>query len=297
VTAITLERVSKRYGRTIALDDVSFSCLPGTVTAFCGPNGAGKSTALRVLTGIAQPDSGTARIGRTPVHDLPSPGNALGVLLDASAFHPGRTVIETLRLGALTIGTPRRCAAECLERVGLTSVGRRRVGRLSLGMRQRLGIAHALLGDPSALVLDEPSNGLDPSGIEWLDGFLAHFARDGGTVLISTHHLAGVERIADRLVAISRGRVVADVDVAEIERTSQVEVASTDRASLLSALGAADIDHDLEGDRVVAEAPADAVGRVLHQHGVVITRLTPVRRRLDEFLSEVTEVEFAGASR
>jgi ABC-2 type transport system ATP-binding protein len=164
-------------------------------------------------------------------------------------------------------------------------------------MRQRLGIAHALVGNPSALVLDEPSNGLDPSGIEWLDGLLARFARDGGTVLISTHHLAGVERIADRLVAISRGRVVADVDVDEIERTSQVEVASTDRASLLSALSAADIDHHLEGDRVVAEAPADAVGRVLHQHGVVITRLTPVRRRLEEFLSDVTEVEFAGASR
>lgn len=297
MTAISLERVSKRYGTNTALDEVSFVCPPSSVTAFCGPNGAGKSTALRVLTGIVRPNAGIARVGSTPVQELASPGKTLGVLLDASAFHPGRTVVETLRLGAMTIGVHRRRVADCLELVGLATVGRRRVGKLSLGMRQRLGLAHALLGEPSVLVLDEPSNGLDPSGIDWLDGFLARFAKDGGTVLISTHHLAGVERIADRLVAISRGRIVADVDVADIEVTSRVEVAATDDARLLSALSAAAIDYDVAAGRVLANASAEAIGRALHHHGVVITRLAPQKRRLDEFLSEVTEVEFAGVSR
>jgi len=294
VTALSVERVSKRYGRKIALDDVSFTCPSGSVTAFCGPNGAGKSTALRVLTGIVRADSGVARVGPTPVQELSCPGRTLGVLLDASAFHPGRTVSETLRLGAATIGVPRQRVAECFELVGLTTVARRRVGTLSLGMRQRLGIAHALLGSPRVLVLDEPANGLDPSGIDWLDGLLARFARNGGSVVISTHHLAGVERIADRLVAISRGRIVADVAVSDISETTRVEVASTDTELLRSALSAAAIDHDLQTGRVMAHASAESVGRVLHHHGVVVTRLVPEVRRLDEFLSAVTDPEFVG---
>ncbi|MFN8053050.1 MAG: ATP-binding cassette domain-containing protein [Acidimicrobiales bacterium] len=207
---INVEHLTKRYRRHTAVDDVSFTCGPGTVTGFLGPNGAGKSTTLRMLTGLTPPTAGRATIAGVSYRDLPNPGRVVGVMLDASAQHAGRTGIETLRLAALMLGLPRTDADAMLERIGLDGAGGRRVADYSLGMRQRLGIGTALLGDPAVLVLDEPANGMDPEGIRWMRHLLRGVADDGGTVLLSSHLLAEVQAMADRLVIMSRGKVVAD---------------------------------------------------------------------------------------
>ncbi|HET8602550.1 MAG TPA: ATP-binding cassette domain-containing protein, partial [Marmoricola sp.] len=184
---IEVDRLSKRYGTFLAVDDISFDCRPGAVTGFLGPNGAGKSTTMRIIAGLTPASSGTATIGGRHYHHIPNPGTQVGVLLDASAQHAGRTGREVLTLGALTMGLPRRRVDEMLELVSLTSAeSRRRIRGYSLGMRQRLGIAHALLGDPKILILDEPANGLDPAGIHWMRGLLREYADQGGTVLLSS---------------------------------------------------------------------------------------------------------------
>lgn len=200
---IAVQQLTKRYGRHTAVDDVSFHCEPGTVTGFLGPNGAGKSTTMRMICGLTPPTSGTATVAGHPYRHLPNPGRTVGVLLDASAQHAGRTGREALALSAATMGVDRRAVGELLDRVGLNgAAARRRVRAYSLGMRQRLGLAHALLGDPQVLVLDEPANGLDPEGIFWMRGLLRDFADRGGTVLLSSHLLREVEAVADRLVVI-----------------------------------------------------------------------------------------------
>ena len=207
---ITTTSLTKRYGSTTVVDDVSFTCPPGTVTGFLGPNGAGKSTTLRMVCGLSTPDGGAATVAGLPFRRLPNPGRVVGVMLDASAQHGGRTAQETLRLSAETIGVDLARVAEMLELVGLDpSAARKRVGRYSLGMRQRLGLAQALLGDPDVLVLDEPANGLDPDGIRWMRGLLRQFADGGGTVLLSSHLLGEVAAVADRLVVIAGGTVRA----------------------------------------------------------------------------------------
>ncbi len=204
------ENLTKRYGDQTVVDDVSFRCEPGTVTGFLGPNGAGKSTTLRMLCGLTRPTSGRALVGDRPYAAHPAPGRVVGVLLDAGAQHPGRTGREVLRLAAATIGVDTGRADEALAAVGLDGrPARKRVGTYSLGMKQRLGIAQALLGDPQVLVLDEPANGLDPEGIFWMRGLLRGFADRGGTVLLSSHLLHEVQAVADRLVVIGGGRVVA----------------------------------------------------------------------------------------
>lgn len=290
---IELRGVSKKYGQARALSDVTFTCPNGTITAFCGPNGAGKSTALRVLTGIIRPDSGAALIGGQRIQDLPDPARSIGSLLDASAFHPGRSVRETLRLAAFTIGEPRRRADECAELVGLGSVGARRVGKLSLGMRQRLGIAHALIGHPNALVLDEPSNGLDPSGMRWLDELLRHFADQGGTVLVSTHHLAAAERTADRLVAISRGRVVEEARLTDL-RDVRTLVRAADEAHLAAALQRAGGVATRTEAGVIVDLDPITVGRTAHEERIPLVELRTEQTRLDAYLATVTENEFEG---
>ena len=207
---ITLSRLTRRYGSFTAVDDVSFEARPGRVTGFLGPNGAGKSTTLRMVVGLTAPTSGSATVLGRPYVELPDPGRHVGTLLDASAQHGGRTGREVLTLAAVQLGLPRRRVAEMLGLVGLSPIeARRRVRHYSLGMRQRLGIAHALLGDPSVLILDEPVNGLDPAGIHWMRGLLRDFAGRGGTVLLSSHLLHEIEVVADDLVVIGRGRVVA----------------------------------------------------------------------------------------
>jgi ABC-2 type transport system ATP-binding protein len=209
--AIEVAGLSKAYGRQQVVADVSFTVRAGAVTAFLGPNGAGKSTTLRILVGLARPDAGRVAVLGGPYAALPNPGLRVGTLLDASAQHAGRTGREVLALSALVMGLPARRADEMLDQVGLSPAeGRRRAGTYSLGMRQRLGIAHALLGDPELLILDEPANGLDPAGIHWLRTLLREFADRGGAVLLSSHLLREIEVIADHLVVIGGGRILAD---------------------------------------------------------------------------------------
>lgn len=207
---ITVDHLSKRFGGVTAVDDVSFTVEAGTVAGFLGPNGAGKSTTLRALCGLSHPDSGSATIMGRRYADLDNPAASVGVLLDAGAMHPGRSGRELLTLAAITTGMPKARVDEVLDLVQLTrDEARRRVGTYSLGMRQRLGVAHALVADPKVLLLDEPANGLDPQGIWWMRSLLRQFAADGGAVLLSSHLLHEVQQIADQLIIIGHGRIVA----------------------------------------------------------------------------------------
>lgn len=208
---ITVQNLTKRYGSFTAVDDITFTAPRGAVTGFLGPNGAGKSTTMRVAVGLTRPTEGSVHVLGTSYVDLDNPAARVGVLLDASAQHAGRTGREVLALGAMTIGAPRSRIDQVLEQVGLTRrEAKARVGTYSLGMRQRLGIGHALLGNPEVLILDEPANGLDPQGIYWMRSLLRGFADAGGTVLLSSHLLHEVQLVADRIVMIGHGRIVAD---------------------------------------------------------------------------------------
>ncbi|WP_222194893.1 ABC transporter ATP-binding protein [Modestobacter italicus] len=275
---ITIEHLTKRYGAQVAVSDVSFTCQPGTVTGFLGPNGAGKSTTMRALVGLADPTSGTATFNGKHYRELPNAGRQVGVLLDAGAQHAGRTGREVLTLSAMVLGVGRERVDEVLGRVGLA--GRpagKRLGNYSLGMRQRLGLATALLGDPQVLVLDEPANGLDPEGIFWMRGLLRGFADRGGTVLLSSHLLHEVEAVADQLVVIAGGRIVAQGSKTELlAGTGGTLVRGPDRALLAKALEAAGIGVSPgPDDALVAAAEALAVGQAVAAAGVVLTELRP----------------------
>ena len=222
---ITVEAVTKRYGDFTAVDDVTFTAEPGRVTGFLGPNGAGKSTTMRVIVGLTPPTTGTAQVLGRRFADLPNPGLEVGVLLDASAQHAGRTGREILTLGQKTMGLPAARVDEMLDLVSLTDdEAGRRVRDYSLGMRQRLGIAHALLGDPEVLILDEPANGLDPAGIRWMRDLLRGYADRGATVLLSSHLLHEIEVVADDLVVIGNGRIVAQGTKAELLAAAGTQV-------------------------------------------------------------------------
>src|SRR5215510_9690852 len=207
VGRIVVSGLTKRFGRVTAVDGLSFTAEPGSVTGFLGPNGAGKTTTLRMLTGLVAPDSGTATISGCHYAALTAPGRDAGVVLEAAGFHPGRSGRDHLRVYCTAAGYPLQRADEVLEITGLAGAGRRKVRGYSLGMRQRLALAAALLGDPAVLVLDEPMNGLDPEGIAWLRGLLRDHARGGGTVLFSSHALLEVEQLADQVVIVSQGRL------------------------------------------------------------------------------------------
>ncbi len=207
---IRASHLTKHFDSVRAVDDLSFVCRAGTITALLGPNGAGKSTTMAMALGLTFPTSGTVTVAGQPYRALSNPGRVVGAVLDASAHHPGRSGITIVASAARTIGVPPDRVAAVLDEVGLTETdARRRFGDYSLGMRQRLGLAVALIGDPSVLVLDEPSNGLDPAGQLWLRGFLRNFADRGGTVVVATHQLAEVERTADDVVVVDHGRCVA----------------------------------------------------------------------------------------
>ena len=206
---ITLERLTKRYGDVLAVDDLSFHLEPGSVTGFVGANGAGKSTTLRMLLGLTRPTSGSALVNGVPYAELGAPAREVGALTDPGVFHPRRSGRNALRVLAAASGVPDRRVDEVLELVDLTSAASRRVGGYSLGMRQRLGLAAALLGDPAVLVLDEPANGLDPLGVHWLRGLLRTFGDEGRTVLVSSHQLAELAQTVDDVIVIDRGRLVA----------------------------------------------------------------------------------------
>ena len=274
---ITVEHLSKRYGSHPAVDDVSFTCEPGTVTGFLGPNGAGKSTTMRMICGLTPPTAGTATVDGQPYRRLGNPGRRIGVLLDASAQHAGRTGREVLTLAALTMGIDRRRIDESLDRVGLNSTAaKRRVGAYSLGMRQRLGLAYAMLGDPGILVLDEPANGLDPEGIYWMRGLLRDFADAGGTVLLSSHLLREVEAVADRLVVIGGGRVVAQGGKDELLAASGTVVRALDPAALEAVLARAGLSGTKATDGgVVVQADAETIGRAAAGAGLVLLELRP----------------------
>ena len=272
---ITVEELSKRYGAHLSVDCVSFRAQPGSVTGFLGPNGAGKSTTMRMMTGLTPPSSGRSTILGVPYAQLRNPGRHVGVLLDASAQHNGRTGREVLRLGATVMGLPRRRVDEMLETVGLSGTeGDRRVGNYSLGMRQRLGIAHALLGDPQVLILDEPANGLDPAGIHWMRGLLKGFADRGGTVLLSSHLLHEIEVIADHLVVIGRGVIVADGSKADLLAAAGTLVRGLQPEALARCLDAAGFTYQsLPDGAYVVDATGEQIATVAAQHGVVVTEL------------------------
>jgi ABC-2 type transport system ATP-binding protein len=274
---IAVEHLTKRYGRQLAVDDISFSCAPGTVTGFLGPNGAGKSTTLRMICGLTNPNAGTATVLETSYRSLPNPGREVGVLLDASAQHAGRSGGEVLTLSAKTLGVDRRRVGELMELVGLSkAASKKRVGTYSLGMRQRLGIAQALMGDPRVLILDEPANGLDPEGIAWMRRLLRDFADRAGTVLLSSHLLREVEAVADHLVVIGKGKIVADGSLRELLAATGVIVRGLDPAALHEALADAGLTATPGSDgALLVEAEAEAVGRAAAAAGVVLVELRP----------------------
>jgi ABC-2 type transport system ATP-binding protein len=270
--------LTKRLGGRTVVSDVSFTCAPGTVTGFLGPNGAGKTTTMRMLCGLSEPDAGHAEILGGPYRALPNPGRRVGILLDASAQHAGRRGQETLTLSALTMGADPKRVPDLLERVGLEKrAARQRVKAYSLGMRQRLGIANALIGDPEVLILDEPANGLDPEGMRWMRTLLRDFADRGGTVLLSSHLLHEVEAVADQLLIIGDGKIVAAGTRDELLAGAGTLVRAADDASALeaamSAAGLAARAHP-EGGFIVDAEPED-VGRAALAGGVALSRLGP----------------------
>jgi ABC-2 type transport system ATP-binding protein len=274
---ITTEALTKQRRGRVVVSDVTFRCEPGTITGFLGPNGAGKTTTMRMLVGLTEPDSGQARILGGRYRDLPNPGRRVGILLDASAQPAGRRGREALAVSAQTMGVPAQRVDELLELVGLDeTAARRRVGRYSLGMRQRLGLAHALLGDPEVLILDEPANGLDPEGMRWMRGLLRGFADRGGTVLLSSHLLAEVEAVADRMIIIGDGRIQAQGSRAELLTASGTIVETDDLATLDAVLDNAGLtSHPADGDRRLVEAEPEAVARLAMANDVVLRRLAP----------------------
>ncbi|HEX5089971.1 MAG TPA: ATP-binding cassette domain-containing protein [Nocardioides sp.] len=290
---IKVEGLTRKYGTFTAVDDISFVCQPGQVTGFLGPNGAGKTTTMRILVGLTAPSSGRATIGGHLYSEIPNPGRHVGVLLEAGAQHGGRTGREILTLGAMSMGLPRSRVDEMLELVSLNKdEADRRFRNYSLGMKQRLGIAHALLGDPSVLILDEPANGLDPAGIRWMRGLLKSYADRGGTVLLSSHLLNEVELIADELILIGRGRIVAQGDKASLLSNTEHKstfVTAEDNDQLIHALKAKGYDVSTAGTGLRVEVAPIEVGRAAAENRIVLSDLRSADGGLEELFLSLTE--------
>jgi ABC-2 type transport system ATP-binding protein len=289
---IRVSGLTKTYGGFTAVDDVSFEARPGRVTGFLGPNGAGKTTTMRVMVGLTTATSGEVTIGGHRYRDIPNPGRHVGVLLDASAQHAGRTGREILTIGADTMGLPASRVDEMLQLVSLDErEAKRRLRNYSLGMKQRLGIAHALLGDPSVLILDEPANGLDPAGIRWMRGLLKGYADRGGTVLLSSHLLNEVELIADEMVLIGHGRIVAQgtkealLDGADQRAT---HVTSLDNELLAKVLGERGVPVVAAGQGLRVEAAPVEIGRAAAEHAIVLTDLRAAEGGLEDLFLSLT---------
>ncbi|HLM35966.1 MAG TPA: ABC transporter ATP-binding protein [Gaiellaceae bacterium] len=289
---IEARSLTKRYGSTVAVDDLSFTVPAGAVTGFLGPNGAGKTTTLRMLLGLVRPTSGDATIGGERYVRLPRPAARVGAVLEASAFHPGRSGRNHLRTVATAADIPERRVDEVLDVVELTAVARRRVKTYSLGMRQRLAIAQALLGDPDVLLLDEPANGLDPQGIRWLRDFLRSYAADGRTVFVSSHVLAEIAQTVDSVAIINRGKLVAHESLMEVRAraVAGVRVRSPQAARLREALAAAGIETtDVGEGRLVARIESsERVGEIAAANGVVLHELTAESSSLEDVFLELT---------
>ena len=292
MAAIEVRSLRKRFGRVAAVDGVSFDVEPGMVTGFLGPNGAGKTTTLRMILGLAHPTSGSATIDGRPYRALDDPARIVGAVLERSGFHPGRRARDHLRAVARAARIPDSRADEALEIVALQKAAGRRAGQYSLGMRQRLALATALLGDPRILILDEPANGLDPQGIRWLRDFLRWYASQGRTVLVSSHVLAEMAQTADAVIVIARGRVVAEGPIAELiaGRGGAVEVRSPGAERLAAALRSRGFGVERSGDHtlVVTGADAAAVGDLALSEGVAIHGLRERSASLEDVFFELT---------
>lgn len=288
---IDIHDLSKTFGTVKAVQGLTFSVEPGQVTGFLGPNGAGKTTTLRMLLGLVRPSAGTATIGGTAYRDLDEPLATVGTALEAASFHPGRSARAHLAIYALAAGIDRSRVDTVLAQVGLADYARRRVGGYSMGMRQRLGLAFALLGDPGVLVLDEPINGLDPEGIRWIRSFLRELAAEGRTVLVSSHLLSEVQQSVDAVVIISRGSLVYQGPLAGLETGSRVLADSPDRASLNAALLAAGaVVQPGETALLVSDLSTAEVGAIALRAGVALSLLAAEQTGLeDAFLQIVGE--------
>jgi ABC-2 type transport system ATP-binding protein len=283
--------LTKRYGTTVAVDDLSFDVLPGQVTGFLGPNGAGKSTTLRMILGLDTPSAGTVNIGGKPYNQHRRPLYEVGALLDAKAIHGGRSAFNHLLGLAQSNGIPRSRVGEVLETVGLTSVAKKRAGGFSLGMGQRLGIAAALLGRPDVLLFDEPVNGLDPEGIVWIRNFMRSLAAEGHTVFVSSHLMSEMALTADHLVVIGRGKLIAATSVAEfIARSSDNYVlVRTDQADrLLPLLDAATAVDRVDGALHISGLDCRTIGDIAAAHFIALHELSPQMASLEEAFMELT---------
>jgi ABC-2 type transport system ATP-binding protein len=292
MATVTVEHLTKKYGVLPAVEDLSFTVEPGSIVGFLGPNGSGKTTTLRMLLGLVTPTSGTALINGVPYARLPTPTRQVGALLEARVTHPGRSARDHLRVIAAAAGVSPRRVDEVIEIVGLGAAARRRVGGFSLGMHQRLGLAGALLGDPPLLVLDEPANGLDPEGIRWMRGFLRALRDEGRAVLISSHVLAEVAQIADRVVIIARGRLVRDSSLTELLAGSgarvRVRTPGCDQfGDLLTAAGA-DVARTGPGEFIVTGLSSEEIGRIAVTNRIVLTQVTDETPDLESLFLQLT---------
>jgi ABC-2 type transport system ATP-binding protein len=288
---IEVESLTKRFGKTLAVDDLSFDVEPGAITGFLGPNGAGKSTTLRAVLGLVRPDRGRTTVLGMPYRELDRPLHRVGAVLEASDVHPGRSGRNHLRALAAAAGLPGSRVDEVLELVELGGAAKRRAGGYSLGMRQRLGLASALLGDPEVLVLDEPANGLDPQGIRWLRNFLRSLADEGRTILVSSHVLAEVAQTVDSVVIIHRGKLIRHATMAEVEAMAvgAARVRSPEAERLATLLAGAGMAVRSLGDGGLAvEAAPERIGELAAANGVVLHELTAERATLEEVFLELT---------
>ncbi len=292
--AIVVRDLSKKFGDFLAVDHLSFQIAPGRITGFLGPNGAGKTTTLRMLLGLVRPTSGTGLIEGMRYAELPRPLETVGAALEATNFHPGRSGRDHLRVLAATHGIPDRRVDELLALVGIPAAARKRAGGYSMGMRQRLGLAAALLGDPDVLILDEPANGLDPEGIRWLRGFLRHLADEGKTILISSHLLSEVEQTVDDVIIIANGQLVRQGTIEELHGEPTALIRTSDAPALLTALRQAGMESDYEpeqgpGALRVANADLAAAGDVALAAGVPVHELRVLRTDLERLYFALTE--------
>jgi ABC-2 type transport system ATP-binding protein len=287
---IEVEGLSKRFGKTQAVAGLSFRVEPGTITGFLGPNGAGKSTTLRSVLGLVHPDAGRATVLGLPYHELDRPLHRVGAVLEASEVHPGRSGRNHLRVQATAAGIPASRVNEVLALVELTAASKRRVKGYSLGMRQRLGLATALLGDPEVLVLDEPANGLDPAGIRWLRDLLRSLAAEGRTILVSSHVLSEVAQTADRVVIIHRGRLIQQATIAEVlaGASGATRVRTPDAARLNELLVAEGIALSTTDGAFLVSAPPERVGELAAAGGIVLHELSVEQATLEEVFLELT---------
>jgi ABC-2 type transport system ATP-binding protein len=289
---IVTNGLTKRYGSTLAVDHLSVTVRPGVVTGFLGPNGSGKSTTMRMVMGLDVPTSGIATVNGLRYDELRWPLREVGALLDARAFHPGRSAYDHLRFLALTNDIPRRRVDEVLDIVGLTSAAHKRAGKFSLGMGQRLGIGAALLGDPGTLLFDEPVNGLDPEGIRWVRHLLRDLAAEGRTVLVSSHLISEMALTAQRLVVIGRGSLIAETDVNEFiarTRSDSVRIVTPTPQRFVSALSRAGVRPSVDDDGIVVTGmSAAAIGELAAAQALTLHELTPVRASLEDAFMELT---------